>query len=330
MLCCFGLFIFPVRGNNNVANIDSLYFFHERTIYLENLSQDGAWWANPATISSINMNSFFTSNTGLLGGKYSISSVRLLFPVYKRLNGGVGITGTGTTEGRSFTGSSQGAQLNSNFSFTRPSLEVGISYAPPIAGTFGGLAIMGTESIPRADSGNKTYFFFGIGTGWLSPFLFNTIKLSFTTLSVCHIQFITWWDNSAKAGLLIDVNEGFILGSIEYGFSLNGPVSFFRNQDNFLGYEVIKGDFSLRFRKIAGFLLGFSTDTRNFRDNGSTFHTGIELRRSDVYPYFGGYEIGMNFFATRFNPGLPPHPSPTLSLIHRLWIGYDFKKKKSS
>jgi hypothetical protein len=319
---CAVIFIYPACGATNVPDIDSLPFFYQRTLYLENLYQQGAWWANPATISP-NRTTFFTSNTGLLGGKYVLSSVRLLFPVNSRLNGGVGITGTGTAEGRSFNGSASSAQVNSNFSFKRPSLEAGISYAPPVAGTIGGLMIMGTESIPRTtDTGNITYFFFGISAGWLSPFIFNTVKLSFSTFSVCHVQFIRWWDNSAKAGILIDVNESFVRGSVEYGFSLSGPVSFFRNQEDFLGYEVLKGDFSLRIRKIAGFLLGFSMDTKNFRDNGTTVHTGIELRRSDVYPFYGGYEIGMNLFATRFNSG-----SPHLSLLHRVWIGYDLKKQ---
>jgi hypothetical protein len=327
VLLWVGLIGSPVLGDANISSTDSLYFFHQRTIYLENIYQQGAWWANPATVSSINTKTFFTSNTGLLGGKYSISSVRLIFPVKMRINGGIGITGTGTTEGRSFAGTSQGAQLNSNFSFTRPSLEAVISYVPPIGGEFGGLAMTGTESIPRTDSmGNKTYFFWGIGIGWFSPALFKTVKLSFTTLSVCHAQFITWWNSSAKAGLAINVNEGALLGSLEYAFSLNGPISLFINQNNFLGYEVVKADVSLRFRNIAGFLLGFSADTRNFRNNGPTFHTGLELRRSTFYPYYGGYEIGINFFATRYNIEPQNESSPHFYLLHRFWIGYDFKK----
>jgi hypothetical protein len=190
-----------------------------------------------------------------------------------------------------------------------------------LKGTIGGLAMAGTESIPRTtDTVNKTYFFWGIGTGWLSPSILNTVKLSFSTLSVCHIQFETWWDNSAKAGILFNINKDHLIGSIEYGFGLNGTSA--------PEYEVFKGDFSLRFMSITGLLFGFSTDTRNIRNNGSTFHTGIELRRSYVYPFFGGYEIGFNMFASRYNPNSLPDPSPHLSLIHRFWLGYDLRNNR--
>ena len=316
---CFS--VCPLYGQAYIASIDSLPFFYQRTIYLENLNQPAAWWANPAVISAIDKTTFFTSNTGMLGGKYALSSVRVLFPYKTALNGGVGITGTGTTEGRSAVANAQSTQFNSDFSFKRPSIETVISFMPPRAGTIGGLAMAGTESIPRTtDTGNKTYFFWGIGTGWLSPSILNTVKLSFSTLSVCHIQFETWWDNSAKAGILFNINKDHLIGSIEYGFGLNGTSA--------PEYEVFKGDFSLRFMSITGLLFGFSTDTRNIRNNGSTFHTGIELRRSYVYPFFGGYEIGFNMFASRYNPNSLPDPSPHLSLIHRFWLGYDLRNNR--
>jgi hypothetical protein len=322
----FFLSAFAITSANaaaNVSNVDSLSFFYQRTIYLENLCQQGAWWANPATIASYDKTHLFTSNIALLGGKYSISTVRILFPVKSQFNGGFGITGTGTTQGLSASGTGTGGQFNSKFSFTRPSLEAGISYTPPLGGTLGALLVTGTESVPRMDTGNTVYFFWGISAGWLSPAIMNSVRFSFSTLSVYHAQFITWWDNCAKAGVLVNVNDGLVIGSLEYGFSLDGPVSFFRNQANFYGYEAIKGNVSVRIRKIAGVLIGFSKDTRNFRDNGSTFHTGIELRRSTVYPFSGGYEMGMNFFASRYQSN-----SPHVYLLHRFWVGYDFIKNK--
>jgi hypothetical protein len=306
-----------------MPSVDSLPFFYQRTIYLENLNQQGAWWSNPAVLSSTDQAAVFASNSGLLGGKYILSSVRMLFPIKSRINGGIGLTGTGTSESRSGSLSSSGAQVNSNFSFKRPSLEFGVSYISTMYGAIGGLGIIGTESIPRiSDTGYITFFFYGMSMGWLSPALFNIVKLSFSTLSICHIQDTAWWDNSAKAGLLFDFKDGFVLGSIEYGFSFSNPLSIFYDQTHFHGYEVIKGDFSIRFRKIAGALIGFSVDTKNFRDNRSTFHTGIELRRSSIYQFSGGYEIGMNVFASRFHS-----TSPHLALIHRFCIGYDLKSK---
>jgi hypothetical protein len=129
------------------------------------------------------------------------------------------------------------------------------------------------------------------------------------------------WDESGKIGMLITVNDGALLGSLEYGFSYSNGVSFFRNPDNFHGYETLKGVVSIRYRAIAGFLLGYSMDTPNFRDNGPTYHAGVELRRSHMYAFSGGYEIGVSPFGSRHNTS-----SATISLMHQIWIGYDFRK----
>jgi hypothetical protein len=312
--------VFPVSGTINVPNIDGLYFFYQRSIYLENLCQPAAWWANPSLLSPIDRITVFTSNTGLIGQRYTISSARVVLPIQSKLNIGFGVTGTGTTEGRSLSAGNGGAQYSSSFSFNLPSLEAGVSYIPPVVGSIGALMITGTESIPDpSNSGlNTLYFFWGIGAGWLSPSIMNTVKFSVSTLSVYHSQFITWWDNGAKAGLQINVNDGKVTGSFEYGFALfNGPVSFFQNQSNFHGYEIFKGSVSLKMMDIAGVLLGYSKDTppaNAIDNNGSTFHAGVELRRSDVYPYYGGYEMGIS-------------GAHGISIIHRIWVGYGFKKK---
>jgi hypothetical protein len=316
-----GLSVDSAHGDAHVPNIDGLDFFYQRTIYLENLCQPSAWWANPSLLAPIDQITVFTSNTGLIGQQYTISSARIVLPVRPKLNVGFGVTGTGgPTEGRALSAGDQGVQYSSHFNFKLPSLEAGISYALPVAGVVGALLITGTESVPDLSNStvNTLYFFWGISAGWLSPAIFNTVKLSISTLSVCHFQFETWWDNGAKAGLQINANDGRVLGSFEYGFALfNGPVSFFQNRANFHGYETFKGNVSIKMMDIAGILIGYSKDSPRSNaldNNGSTFHAGVELRRSDIYPYYGGYEAGIS-------------TAHGISLIHRIWVGYGFKKK---
>lgn len=309
------------------SSVDSLPFFYQRTAYLENLLQAGAWWSNPALISSIDKTSLFASNTGLLGGKYDISSIRILFPAANvasagPVTAGFGLTGTTTTEGRSFSGSNSGAQYGSNFKFARPSIEAGASWAPNFGGSIGTIFATGTEGYPSNSFSGLTqyYFFLGLGAGVLSPVLAKGVQLSFSTLSVRHFLVQPWWDNAAKAGLLVSVMNGTLRGAVEYAFSLDNRLLFLRDQDDISTYEVLRATVSIRFRSIAGLLLGFSKDApHNLRDNRSTLHGGLELRPSDIYPYWGGAEAGLSTSTTRNN---------SVSLMFRFWVGYCFKKQE--
>jgi hypothetical protein len=304
------------------SNIDSIYYFYERTLYLEDLTQVGSWWSNPSKIASIRTPCVFTSNTGLLGGKYSLSSIRILFPVQRAITAGFGLTGAGTKEVRSFSGNSSGATASGNFNFSRPSIEGGISYHHDIGGTVGGLLMTGTEStMPDFEGIRKYYFILGAGFGYLSPLLADAFQLSLSTISVCHFQVDTWWDHGAKTGAYLNIGDGFVIGSFEYGFSLLNAFAFLRNQRTAYSYEVFKGTISTRFRSIAGFILGCSSDTKNQRDNGPTFHGGLELRPSEIYPFWGGYEIGVSPWSSRHQT-----TSAVITVIHRFWIGYNFKK----
>jgi hypothetical protein len=306
-----------------VSNIDSLYYFYERTIYLEDLSQNCAWWSNPSRISSVNEPCVYTSNTGLLGGKYSISGIRFITPLRPSLTIGFGLTGTSTAIGLSGVGNDSGAQMTSNFNFSRPSLEAGAGYRSPWAGTFGALVVTGTESmVTDPTSGISNYFFIlGTGFGYLSPPIAGMVHISVATLSVCHLQVDTWWDHGAKIGLLVNIGDSLAVGVVEYGFSPQSSLDRARNKES-PGYEVVKATVSTRFRSIAGFILGYSSDTKNFRDNGPTFHTGLELRPSKVYQYWGGYEMGVSPWSSR-------HDSSRLviTILHRFWVGYTFRKK---
>jgi hypothetical protein len=325
ILLVTGLLTAALHASAVPSNIDSMYYFYERTVYLEDLTQQGAWWSNPSKIAPIRTPCVFTSNTGLLGGKYSLSSIRGLFPVQRSLTAGFGLTGAGTTEGRSFSGDPAGATASGNFTFSRPSIEAGIGFHPDVGGSIGGLLMTGTENtLPDFDGIRKYYFILGAGFGYLSPLLADVVQLSLSTVSVCHFQVDTWWDHGAKTGAYLNIDDGFVIGSFEYSFSLSNALAQLKNQKTYYSYEVFKGTVSTRFRSIAGFILGYSSDTKNQRDNGPTFHTGLELRPSEVYPYWGGYEIGVSPWSSR-------HQTTTavVTVIHRFWVGYNFKKTKN-
>jgi hypothetical protein len=288
--------------------MDGLPYFYQRTVYLENLCQPGSWWSNPAMIAGADRMTLFTSNSGMIGTQYFISSIRLLFPDTPSVVWGLGITGAGTSAGQSLSGSGSGAQSTGSFSFSRPSLEAGISYSHPYIGSLGAIVLTGSES-----NTDMLSYFFGVSAGYLSPSIMQTVKFSFSTLSTRHVQVVPWWDNSAKAGLQVTIDSGLVLGSLEYGFPLGASLSAIENESTF-SYETICGRISLRFKKIAGLILAYSHDTPNWFDNGSTYHAGLELRKSDIFPYYGGYEIAYT-------------TSHSLAFIHRIWIGYGFQKK---
>lgn len=296
-----------------------VYYFYQRTIYLEDLLKPGAWWSNPSLISSIDRTTIFTSTTGMIGRQYSISSVRALFPVRPRLNAGFGLTGTATGAGAGGTGTNSGFSYQSYFNFTRPSIEAGISYIPPYLGTVGAMVLTGSKSyVPDyalADSNTRIIsFFYGMSAGWISPALFKTVSLSLSMLSLYNAETNPWWEHCAKVGVVFTVLDSIVRGSVEYGFATDSVSgSLFSNPNNTTNYEALKGSLSIRFMGIAGLILGYSTDTRNFSDNGATYHMGLELRKSEVYPYYGGYEMAIS-------------TSNHISVFHQIWVGFNIKK----
>lgn len=295
------------------------YYFYQRTIYLEDLQKPGGWWSNPSLIASIDRSTIFTSTTGMIGRRYSISSVRVLFPVIPKLNAGFGLTGTATGTGAGGTGNNSGFSYQSYFNFTRPSLEGGMSYVPPIGGTVGAMLLTGTKSyVPDyalADSSVRIIsFFWGMSAGWISPALFKTVSLSFSMLNLYNDETDPWWEHCAKLGLLFNAYDSTVLGSLEYGFATDSVTgSLFSNPDNTTNYEAIKGSVSIRFRNIAGLILGYSADTKNYSDNGATYHLGVELRKSTIYPYYGGYEMAIS-------------TSNHISVFHQIWLGFNVKR----
>jgi hypothetical protein len=297
------------------ADNPNVYYFYQRSIYLEDLIKPGGWWSNPSLISSIDQTTLFTSTTGPIGRNYSLSSVRLLFPVMQHLNAGIGFTGTASGGGGSSgTGSNAGFSYQNYFNFTRPSLEGGMSYVTPDFGNVGALLLGGSKSYVTSAGDSTISFFWGLSAGWISPAFFKTVSLSLSMLSIYNADVSPWWEHCAKVGLLLNMLDSAVLGSLEYGFATDSVSgSLFNNPANTQNYEALKGTVSIRFRRIAGFILGYSTDTQNFYDNGHTYHLGLELRKSSVYPYYGGYEMAIS-------------TSHNGSVFHQIWLGINFKK----
>jgi hypothetical protein len=294
------------------------YYFYQRSIYLEDLMKPGGWWSNPSLIGSIDRTTIFTSTTGLIGRCYSMSSVRVIFPVLPRLNAGLGLTGTASGAGAGGTGTNSGFSYQSYFNFTRPSIEAGMSYTPQYGGTIGAMMLTGSKSyVPAYSTDTNTRnisFFWGMSAGWLSPALLKTVSLSLSMLSIRNADVFVWWEHCAKVGLLFTVCDSAVLGSLEYGFATDSVTgSLFSNPVNTTNYEAIKGSVSIRFMSIAGLILGYSADTHNFYDNGSTYHLGLELRKSTIYTYYGGYEMAIS-------------TSNRISVFHQIWVGFNVKR----
>jgi hypothetical protein len=127
-----------------------------------------------------------------------------------------------------------------------------------------------------------------------------------------HFWLQNYWDNDGKFALRLRSADSLLTGSIEYTFSLLNQSFVWINHSPNNYYEVVKTMVSIRFMGIAGLLLGYSDDLPNGHDNGQCAHVGLELRQSNVYRYYGGYEIGIGL--SQLHRDL---------LVHRLWVGYD-------
>ena len=228
----------------------------------------------------------------------------------------MGIMGTGIAPSQSAQVTNGGATYQSNFSFTNPSFQIGLGGRLPQLGSIGVLTDIGDEFLPDNQGGGTHFLVLRGGAGALTRYFFNSVSLSATLMATLHFWNQTYIDNNGKLGLRFKIHDDLVLGSLEYTFSFKAGAaeSFYQNQSSTNFYEVLKALISVRFFKIAGAIVGFSNDLGEFSDIGKTIHLGVELRPSDVYPYFGGYEIGISTQWSNL-------------IIHRFWIGYCFKKK---
>jgi len=278
--------------------------------------QIDGWWANPALIGEIPEKLASTVNVTPLADQFTIVSAKYCFPIGNFLGAGIGIMGnTGlnadNTQHADVTNS--GLTFNSHYNFSNPGIQCAIGIRNKFLGSAGLLVNIGAEMLPDGNGTESNFLLTGAGIGILTPYFLNTLSLSMTTFATWHFwgEYV-YMDNDGKIGLRFKILDDFILGSLEQTFSYKSNImpSFYTTISY---YQVFKGLLSFRFYKIAGFLAGFGTDhgDQNSPHLGNTLHVGLELRPSNVYPYFGGYELGISTTVTNV-------------IIHRVWVGYKF------
>jgi hypothetical protein len=300
------------------AGSDTLnyYFLYQRTTYLENVLTPGAWWANPASTAEIERKTAQTVNVTPLGNVLTIASAKFLMPVMSRYGIGIGIMGQGiNASDPSLQATGSGARYQSRFSFINPSMQLSGAIKIKQGGGIGLLIDIGAEQLPTSMEFSQTsnYLTLGFGAGILTPWFFDRVSMGLSAMTTGHFWLQNYWNNDGKLALRVRSADSLLTGSLEYTFSLldQGPVWIGHSPDNY--YEVVKAMASLRFMGILGLLVGYSDDLENYYANGQCMHIGLELRQSKIYPYYGGYEIGIGL--TQLHRDL---------LVHRLWVGYNF------
>jgi hypothetical protein len=309
-MCALMLAAAPCRAVN-----DSLYFLFQRSTYLENLLMPGAWWANPAVVAELDKKTALITNVTPLGYTYTIASARYAAPVAGRFGWGIGILGAGINPNPdgSLQANNTGAQYNSHVSFSNPSIQIGAAAKGPEGLNIGVLFDFGAELLPDGGGGQANYATLGFGIGATTPYFFDKVSFALSTMSTGHYWIQSFWDHDGKAGMRFRSPDSLIMGSLEYTFSLaSGEIQYIYNSPSTY-YQVVKGLASLKILSIVGALFGYSQDLGILSENGTMIHIGAELRKSAVYPFFGGYEIGIA--TTQRTRDL---------LIHRLWLGYCF------
>jgi hypothetical protein len=302
-----------IAAHSCCAVNDSLYFLFQRSTYLENATMPCAWWVNPAMLAETDKKTALTGTVFPLGGAYTIASARYCAPASSHIAWGIGVLGAGINHSPdgSFTASNSGAQYRSSTSLSNPSVQIGVA-----AGTSGGfsagfLVDGGAELLPDGGGGQANFFTLGTGIGAMTPYILDKVSLAVSYMSQGHFWLQPFWDHDGKACLRFKSSDSLVMGSLEYTFSLaSGVIKNIYNSDATY-YQVVKTLVSLKVLGIAGVLLGYSQDLGILSDNGPMIHLGAEIRKSTVYPYFAGYEIGVG--TTQRHRDL---------FLHRVWVGY--------
>ena len=304
-----------VAGKPCSAVNDSLYFLFQRSTYLESVTMPCAWWANPAILAETDRKTALTATVLPLGGVYTIASVRYCAPAYNTFSWGIGLLGAGINRNPdgSLTASNSGAQYRSSVSLSNPSLQGGVAGKLPGDILAGILFDAGLELLPDGSGGQANFITLGMGIGAMTPYIANMVSIGLSYMPQIHFWYHSYWDHDGKACLRIKSSDSLIMGSLEYTFSrASGAIKHFYNSTSAY-YQVVKGLASIKTMGILGALAGFSQDLGILSDNGPMIHLGIEIRQSMLYPYFGGYEIGIG--TTQRHRNL---------IVHRLWVGYCF------
>lgn len=282
------------------------------TAWLENGLFDGAWWTNPAMTADLTERVIETVNVSPISDLYTISSIRVLFPALSRMVWGLGILGAGPDQTGHFDAQGgSGVQYSSRFIFTRPSLQGGLSWTSPIGVAAGVLLSGGFERQRVTVDETDEYGTALVCIGIMSPVLAEMVQAGFAYAAGGHFQPVAFWERDLRWSLKAWVPDSLIAFAAEYTLSLapasqGWPTPFVRQED------ALHVRSSLRLYRPFGLILGFSTDflDRNYLYRaGTNIHGGLEIVRSPVYPFYGGYEIATSL-------------DGEWHIFHRFWFGY--------
>lgn len=300
---------------------EDVLFFYERTVYLEGLLMPGGWWANPALPATIEHHTLQTTNASPLGDRYTISSVRFFWPIVPVLTVGIGILGVGEDQTGSLSAEPGGVSYRSSFFFSRPSVQTGAAVSLPYAGSAGAIFSVGAERLSVGIDQTRSFPTLGIGAGWLSPKVAGMLDFSASVFLLGHFLTVPYWEHDAKLGVRLQLPNEMVSVALEYAFPLKNGWRF-RTPRRPWTYEVLKAVASVRVYRALGVLAGFSSDFHSDDDpvyypyyNGDCLHGGVEIAESTVYPFFGGYEVGVSVDG-RWN------------VIHHVWLGMQFGRNE--
>jgi hypothetical protein len=287
-------------------------YLYQRTMYTDNLTMTGAWWANPALISFIDAPFMHTANVLPLGDSLLVSSFRVFIPLAEDITVGAGILGAGaytTGSSKSYAEESSFSH-QSSFAFTRPRFQAGAAAQVPYAGRFGIIGTIGAD-LKSYGSGSAWSASPGAGLGWLSPLVLQTVEFSAAAMFIHHDLDVAFWEKTGKLGFRFTALDSVLNGSFEFSFTPGEGFGVFTPRR--AEYEVLKALVSAQVFNNLALMAGFSTDLDYYYRNNSCVHLGAELREMPEFPVLGGYDIGFRF-------------GRQWLIIHRIWVGLNFRK----
>ncbi len=296
----------------------SMYYLSQRTLYLETLTSLGAWWANPALLADIQAPVAMSTNVTPLGGEYIVATARFCLPVAEQFGIGIGFLGSGPYIAGSSSNQARqnGFTARGEFIFSRPSVEVAAGGQVGPAGRFGLLGYWGSEGVPDFQGETRRFPLVGLGGGWISPAIYRMFYPSVFLVGTGYLDNEPYWEYTGRAGIMFASPEGLVRAAVESSLSWHKGIGFWYTGEHG-PYEVIKAHGSVKIFEPVALLVGLSSDRSSWResssalDNGINLHVGTELRPSHLYPFHGGYEIGVDV-------------QSIARAIHRFWFGYSF------
>jgi hypothetical protein len=283
------------------ASHEHMPWLAARAVYLENISEPGAWWANPALPALITKNTIWFSAVAPLGERYLLSSARLVLPFREGLSFGAGVLGAGDYVPGSSRASMTGEfSFRSSFAFSRPRFQANMAWDSGRFGMAGILLSLGSDGEDMGQGRIQTRLSPAFAAGWLSSRQLP-LQASATLSTVHHTLDTSFVERTLRLGVRLETSDSRVRGALEKAIALQEDI----------GYDVLRMHLSAKlFGPVAAFA-GYSSDVRaaDAFANGRSLHLGAEVFPDDQSPFFGGYGV-------RF------HGGSHWNVSHRIWLAY--------